>query len=174
MKAGFPFLAFAKTEVFHEFSGGVAEPNRDRFVHSLIGEVESGIPSVGGGTRFFRKSEGGGGMGEHEARFGHADALDGLKTSGGETQGAVSGEANILRGENDHAAGDKLWVFAGSDHASEIIKGGVNVGAAHGFNESRNRVIMFVALFVVAGELFAGSLDDGVFGDFIGERKSEL
>ena len=83
VEAGFPFLAFAEAEVFHEFSGGVAEPNWDGLIWSFASEILSGIPSVGGGARFFGKTECDDGVGKNEARFWHADALDGLKTSGG-------------------------------------------------------------------------------------------
>lgn len=53
VEAGSPLLTFAVAEVFHELSGAVAEPEGDRFVWSLAGEVESGVPSVGGGAGFF-------------------------------------------------------------------------------------------------------------------------
>lgn len=85
METSFPLLAFAKTEILHEFGGGVAEPSRNRFVHGFFSEVESGKPGVGGGTGFFRESEGDRGMGEDKAGFWHTDTFDSLKTSGGET-----------------------------------------------------------------------------------------
>ena len=83
MEAGFPFLAFAKTELFHEFGGGVAEPDGDGFVHGLLGQVLSFKPGVGGGARFFGKTKRDYGMGEDEAGFWHANTFDCLETSGG-------------------------------------------------------------------------------------------
>ncbi len=53
MEAGFPFLAGAVTEIFHKFRGSVAEMDGHWFVAGLAGEVEGGIPSIGGGTRLF-------------------------------------------------------------------------------------------------------------------------
>ncbi len=53
MEAGFPFLAGAVAEIFHKFSGSVAKMDGHWFVAGLAGEVEGGIPSIGGGTRLF-------------------------------------------------------------------------------------------------------------------------
>lgn len=85
MEAGFPFLAFAEAEVFHEFGWGVAEPDGDGLAHSLFGEVDGGVPSVGGGAGFFGEGESGGGVSKDESRLGHTNSLNGLGTSGGET-----------------------------------------------------------------------------------------
>ena len=54
VKASFPFLAFTEAKVFHKFGRGIAKMDRDWFVHGSFGEVLSGKPSVGSGTRFFR------------------------------------------------------------------------------------------------------------------------
>lgn len=56
VEAGFPFLAGAVAEIFHKFSGGVAKMDGYWFVAGLAGEVEGGIPSIGGGTRLFAES----------------------------------------------------------------------------------------------------------------------
>ncbi len=174
MKAGFPFLAFTVAEVLHELGGGIAKPSRDWFVHGVASEVESGVPGVGGITVFLGEGESDGSVGENESRFGHADAFDGLKAGGGETQGAISGEADVLRSEDDHAASDELRVFAGDNHASEVVEGSVDVRTAHGFDEGGNVVVVVVAFFVIAGELFAGGLDNNVLGDFLIQRCGEF
>lgn len=113
-------------------------------------------------------------MGEHEAGLGHTDALDGLETGGGEAKCAVAGEADVLGGKNHHATSDKLGVFAGLHHAGEIVEGGVGVAAAHGFDEGANGIVVIVAFFVIAGEFAAGSFDDGVSSDVLGERHGEF
>lgn len=53
VEAGFPSLAFAEAKVFHEFGRGVSEPNRNWLVSSFTSKVESSIPGVSGGARFF-------------------------------------------------------------------------------------------------------------------------
>ena len=116
MEAGFPFLAFAEAEVLHEFGGGVSEPGGDGLIHGFSREILGFIPSVGGGAGFFGESESYGGVGEHEAGFGHADSFYRLETGGGKGKSAVSGEADIFGSKNYHAAGDKFGIFAGIYH----------------------------------------------------------
>ena len=57
METGFPFLAFAKAEIFHKFSRSIAEPDWYWFVWSFLGEVKGSVPGIGGGARFFRFSK---------------------------------------------------------------------------------------------------------------------
>ena len=174
MKTSGPLLALAKTEVFHELSWGVSEPNGDRLVTGLFGEIDGGIPSVGGGARFGTLRESDGDVGEDEARLGHAATFDGFETSGGEVQSATCGESDVFGGKNHHAAGDELGVFASVDHASKIVESGIDVGAAHRLDKSGNIVVVVVARFVVARELLASGFDDGGFGDVRAERHGKF
>ncbi len=174
VEAGSPFLAGAVAEILHKFGGGVSEPKGDRFVHGFFGEVESGVPGIGGGAGLFGLCEGDGGMGEDEAGFGHTDALDSLETGGGEGEGAIAGEADVLGSEDDHTAGDKLRIFAGLHHTGEIVEGGVDIGATQGLDEGRDGVVVVVALFVVAGEFLAGGVDNSVFSNMGGKRGGQL
>ena len=137
-------------------------------------EVEGGVPGVSGVAIFLGEGEGDAGVGENEARLGHADTLDGLKASCGETQGAVSCEAYIFGGENHHAASDEFRVLTGFDHPSKVVKSGIDVGTAHRFDESGNGVVVMVAFFVVAGEFLAGGFDDNIFRDFLTQRCGEF
>ena len=113
-------------------------------------------------------------MRENDAAFGHADAFDGLKGGEGESEGVVAGETDVFAGENDHAAGDEFGIFAGLDHAGEVVEGGVDVGATHRFNEGGDDVVVHVTFFVVAGDDFLGGGFDGFDGDFFGERETEF
>ena len=170
MKAGFPFLTFAIAEVFHEFGRGIAEPDGYWLVWGFASEVEGSIPSIGGVAVFAGFGEGDAGVGENETRLGHTDALDGLEAGGGKRECAVASETDIFGCKNDHAASDEFGIFASGNHASEVVEGGVGVGAAHGFDECRDGVIMVVAFFVVAWEFFAGGFDDDFLGDVRRER----
>lgn len=74
-------------------------------------------------------------MGKHKTGLRHTDTLNCLKTGGGERKSAISSETNVFGGENNHATSNELRVLASLDHAGEVVKCGVNIGAAHGFNE---------------------------------------
>lgn len=113
-------------------------------------------------------------MGKHKPRFRHTDTFDGLETSSGEAECAVAGEADVFGSENDHAAGDEFGIFAGLNHAGKVIEGGVSVAAAHGFDKSRNCIVMVVAFFVVTGEFATGGLDDGIARDVRSEGDGEF
>ena len=113
-------------------------------------------------------------MSKNEATFGHADALDRFETGSCESESAVSGEANVFGGENDHSSRDKFRIFAGIYHSSEIIESGVGVGAAHGFNKGGNCVVMMIAFLIVAGKFFTGGFLNYGFRDFWAQGNSEL
>ena len=174
VKAGFPFLAGAVTEIFHEFCGGVAKMNRDGFIASLTCEVESGVPGFGGGAGFFTESESDGSMGKHKAGLWHADTLDGLEAGGGERKSTVTSETDVFGGEDNHSSGNELRIFASFDHACEVIKRSINIGATHGFDEGRNGVVMIIAFFVIAGEFLAGGFFGNFAIDFGGKRGGEF
>lgn len=142
----------------------------DGFVHGLTCKVECGVPSIGGGARFFGKGEGDGGVCENETGFGHTDAFDGLETSGGEGQGTVSGKADVFGGKNDHTSGDKLRIFASFNHPRKVVKSGVDVRATQRFNKGGNGIVMVIAFFVVAGDFSAGGFDNDVFGNIVTYR----
>ena len=167
MKTRFPFLAFAETEVAHEFGGGVAEPDGHRFVWCFPCEVKGGIPGIGGGARFLGQAESDSSVGENEARFWHADAFDSLEAGSGKGKGAISGKANVFGSEDYHATSDELGIFTGFHHASEVIEGGVGVATAHGFDKCGNCVVMAIAFFVVTGQFATGGFDNSVLGNMI-------
>ncbi len=174
METGLPFLAFAEAELFHEFGGGITEPGRDGSAHRLLRDLVGAGPAVVGVAVFrgFRKDDGD--MAQNNPTFRHTDALDCFKTADGEIEGSGGSEADVLGGEDYHAAGDKLRIFPALNHASEIIESGVDVGTAHGLDKGRDVVIMIVARFVIWHSFLADGGFDDFFVDFVGKAQGEL
>ena len=113
-------------------------------------------------------------MSKNETRFWHTNAFDGLKAGGGEGKSAIACEPDVFGSKNDHSSGDKLGVFAGFDHAGEVVESGISVGAAEGFNKGRNSIVVQVAFFIVMRDFLAGCLEDDFDVYFVGERKGEF
>ncbi len=174
MKTGLPFLAFAEAELFHKIGGGITEPGRDGRAHRLLRDFVGAGPAVVGVAVFRGFRENDGDMTQNNPTFRHANALDRLKAADGEVEGSRSGEADVFGGEDHHAAGDKLRIFPALNHASEIIEGGVDVGAAHGLDKGRGVVVMIVARFVIWHSFLADGGFDDLFVDFVGKTQGEL
>lgn len=174
VEAGLPFLALPEAEVFHKFGGGVTEPGGDGAAEGFVGDGLGAGPGIVGVAVFLGFGEDYGDMGEDDTAFGHADALNGLKTADSEIESAVAGEADVFGSENHHPAGDKLGIFPALHHAGEIIEGGVHVGAAHGLDEGGDVVVVVVAGFVVEGHFLADSGLNHLGGDLVGEAEGEL
>jgi len=78
---------------------------------------------------------------EVDASFGEPDFLDrGVGGCGKREQGVVA-KADVLRGDNEEAAGDVEGVFTGGEHAREVVEGGGRGGAADGFVEGGDGVV---------------------------------
>ena len=60
------------------------------------------------------------------------------------------------------------------NHAGEVVEGGVDVAAAHGFDEGGDDVVVHVAFFVVAGDDFLGGGFYGFYRDFFGKTEAEF
>lgn len=142
---------------FGDFFAGVgAEVGRDG-EGGAVGDVFEGLVDGGvGGVGFGGGGEVDGGVGEGDAGLGHADEVDGVEGVGGDVEGVGVGEADVFGGGDDEAAGDEAWVFSGVEHFGEPVEGGVGVGAADGFDEGGDGVVVGVAVAVV---------DDGFFLD---------
>ena len=95
--------------------------------------------------------------------LGHADFLRRSVGGRGERQHRVVSEADVLGRDDDKAPRDVERVFAGLEHAREVVEGGVGVGAADGFVEGGDGVVVLVAGAVV-DEGFGERGFDGRFG----------
>lgn len=73
--------------------------------------------------------------------LGHADFLARGVGCRGEGEEGVVGEADVLRGDDDEAAGDVEGVFARREHARKVVEGGGGGGAADGFMEGGDGVV---------------------------------
>ena len=80
-------------------------------------------------------------MREINLRFGKTDFLACGVSGCGEGKQGIVDEADVLGGYNDEAAGDVEGIFAGREHAGEVVEGGGGVGAADGFVEGGDGVV---------------------------------
>jgi len=80
-----------------------------------------------------------------------AEPLIGVPGGKGLGQRLRVGEADILAGEANQAAGDVARVLAAGEHAGEPVEGGIGVRAAQRLMQRRNQVEMFLAVAVVEG-----------------------
>ena len=106
------------------------------------------------------------GLGQDEPGLRHPDHGDRLLGGNGGGQHCGVGEAHVLGGVNDDAAGDVAGVLPGGDHARQVVHRGVGVRAAHRLDESADDVVMLVSGAVVthrrhvSGPLDVGDLDE--------------
>ena len=96
-----------------------------------------------------------------EAAFRQTDPVEGLGGGDDQRQGPRVGEADVLAGEDDHAAEDEPRILPGVDHAGHPVQGGVRIRAPHRLDEGADRVEVVVALLVVEN----GAPLDRFFGD---------
>lgn len=100
-------------------------------------------------------------MRQVDPALGHADFLGGRVRGRCEREERVVGYANVLGGDDDHAAGDVQGVFTALQHAREVVQRSVGVGAAHGFVEGGNGVVVLVAGAVVDEAFGEGGFECG-------------
>ena len=75
--------------------------------------------------------------------------FDRLCRGDGDDERLRVGQADVLRGEDDHPAGDEPGVLAALEHRGEVVDGAVGVGASHRLDEGRGEVVVRVAALVV-------------------------
>ena len=114
------------------------------------------------------------GLREREIAFRHADEIDGVARGHAEGKRVGIGEADIFDRHAHDAAGDVERIFAGFDHASEPVEGGVGIAVAHGFVQGGDQIVVFFAGFVVEQYAFLEGVADDVVGDFCGLRSGLL
>ena len=107
------------------------------------------------------------GLGQDEPGLRHPDHGDRLLGGNGGGQHRGVGEAHVLGGVNDDAAGDVAGVLPCGDHARQVVHRGVGVRAAHRLDEGADDVVVLVSGAVVThrchvrGPLDVGHLDEG-------------
>ena len=67
-------------------------------------------------------------LGEVELRLRQPDVLDGMRRGDGHEQRARVGVADVLGGEDDHAARDEARVLAAFEHRGQVVDGRIGVG----------------------------------------------
>ena len=112
-----------------------------------------GAERLVGGVGLRREGEVDGGLGEVERALGQADPVDRAGGGVGDQQRLRVGVADVLGGEDDHAAGDEARVLAALQHHRQVVERGVDVGAAGRLDPGRDEVVVAVALAVVVERL---------------------
>ena len=135
--------------LLHELRGGIAQVERHRphLAGVDVGErlVDRVVAGVGlGGCR-----HGDRGLGEDDARFGHAHHVDGLGGGDGDLKDLRLRHAHFLTGGDHNAPRDETGVLPRPQHLREVMDGGVRVASPHGFDESGDDIVMLVAVLVV-------------------------
>jgi len=92
-------------------------------------------------------------LGEIQRALGQADPVDGAGRCVGDQQRLRVGLADVLGGEDDHAAGDEARVLAALEHRRQVVERGVDVGAAGRLDPGRDEVVVAIALAVVVDRL---------------------
>ena len=87
----------------------------------------------------------------------------------GQQQRVGIGQADVFRRADHEAAGDKLRLLAALNHTRQPVERGVGVAAAYAFDESRDNVVVHLALLVVGGGRGRGGQQRG--DQFVGHRE---
>lgn len=144
---------------------GVLQIGRDWEVAGML-HLLHGLEDRGGaGVRLRCGGDVGRGLGQDDLGFRHADTFHGQEGVGRNHCRHGVCIAHVLRGADHDAAGDELDVFAGGEHAGQVVDGGVRVGAAHGLDEGAHGVVVVIAVLIVAH----GALLDALGGDVKGD-----
>src|SRR5215204_1354536 len=106
---------------------GVSQVDGNRAGGSVAHVLDCGADPRDHGVRLGREREVDDGLGEIEARLGHSDELDGAGGGVGDEQRLRVGHADVLRGEDDEAAGDQARVLPRFEHAGEPVQPGVGI-----------------------------------------------
>ncbi len=139
----------AIVKLLHQPGRRVAQVQRDGFgdgvLHVGTDGAVGGIDSVG----FRRKREIDDGLREGQLSFGMAEEVHGIARGEAEVERLGRGEADVLDGHANDAAGDVHGVFAGFEHAGQPIERGVCVGVAHALVQRGDDVVVLLTFFVV-------------------------
>jgi hypothetical protein len=113
-----------------------------------------------GGVRLRARGEERRGLRERDAALGQPDEVHGVLRRDGDLQRLRLGVADVLGGEDDHAARDEERVLARLEHAHHPVDRGVGVAAAQAFDERGDDVVVLLARLVVAERALLGGLLD--------------
>ena len=85
------------------------------------------------------------GLRQVELRLGQADVLERVGGGHRHDERLRVGLADVLAGQDDHAADDEAGVLTGLEHAGEPVEAGVGIGAADALDERGDHVVVLVA-----------------------------
>ena len=92
----------------------------------------------------------------------HANEFQRVMGVQGDPQSTGIRESDVFRCGDDKTPRDETRVFAGMQHFRQPIQRGIRIGAADGFDESRNRIVMRIAIGIIDHRLAL----DRFLGDF--------
>jgi hypothetical protein len=106
---------------------------------------------VGGerGVRLGRAGQVDRALGQRQRALRQADQLERRQRRGRDDERLRIGVADVLAGEDDHAAQDEARLLARLQHARHPVRGGVRIRAAHALDERAHHPVVLVARPVV-------------------------
>ena len=127
---------------------GIAQVRRNLLVHAgahvVLGPAERHHDGVGLG----RPGQVDHRLGQVQGGLRQADVLDGPGSGLGHQQGLGVGQADVLAGQDDHAAGQEAGVLPRLDHAGHPVQAGVGVRAPHALDQGADLVVVLVGALV--------------------------
>ena len=102
-------------------------------------------------------------MRQRKIAFGHANEINRIAGRHAERKSVRIREPDVFDRHAHNAASNVVRVLAGFQHSCEPVKRGIRIAVAYGLVQSRNKVVVLFAGFVVEQNTFLQSVvDDGV------------
>ena len=153
------------SELFRARVVGVAQMHGHLSGESVLHVRDRGVERSVARIRLRRQGQVGDRFGQRNPSFGHADILHCRRGGHRDGQRLRVGHADVLGRGDDDAAGDEARVLTRDDHPRQIVQGRVDIGAANGFDERGDHVVVLVAVAVIAQNGLAARFRACGFGD---------
>ncbi len=142
-------IATSVAELSRQRRRRVAQVQRHRERAMGEGRRRRALDAEIGGVALGRAGQEGHGLRQRDAAFRQADALDGEKGRGGETERRWFGVADVLGGEDDEPPGHEERVVAGLEQARQVVERGVRIAGAQALDQCGDDVVVLLAVAIV-------------------------
>ena len=164
------FVPLTVAEFFCAGVVGVLEVARDRNRFPRSNIRQGGIDGLDDAVALVGAGDVDGGLGDRYPGLGPTDELGGLERRVGQHQSHRVGQANVLGGMDDDAAGNEARIFPGVNHLRQPVKRRIDIAATHRLDECGDRVVVRVLVAVVHHRFFL----DAVFGNLQGDTNNTV
>ena len=144
---------------------GVLEMTRDGNCFSRSNISQCGIDGLDDAVALVGACDVDGGLGDRYPRLGPTDKLSGLERRVGQHQSHRVGQANVLGGMDNDAAGNEARIFSGMNHLRQPVKRRIYIAATHRLDECGDRVVVCVLVAVVHHRFFLDAVFCNLQGD---------